>query len=801
MRVLWRNSIRIQYWHELIYGPSRIRFISVDEKPLYMCSMDGQKVLMRRGGKDCTAVERKAYTRQRLTGMTACPSWRLPSGEVPKYALLFKALSGDQILNQLVMPAGEDQFKVQFAPKGSYRTEQFCQYLDWLLPDVQSPIDAIVPIYDWASCHLSPFVSELLDHKGHYCELQIGGCITDEVQVPDVIIHKDLNQNWIKAEQLDTIDELSKNPDRIPTPSRQKIIERGWGVWRNLDHDRTVDGHLRCGVNLPLDGSKDFMIREKILPIWGDPLDPMPAARVKIKASLQQYYHTLDDAMSDSEKWQMIRVLLEEYDPHRAMREGEELADVHVDDDEDGGDDDDGGGDGQSPDTQTCAKSAKLHISCEAACPSEGAAPDLEADVNGDDASDCDDVGTALRTDAPPQPEFPSSFARVGGVSPAGLSLLPHETVEEQADRELSLPNRIAALRAMVVDLRAMGEDEQADAMERNMKRKRLADSQEAPHVKFLLRYNAIEKARKAAEERSAARRRDEELARLQAEQKLTELRTEETRAISNKMDKTMKMEKLREQIRVTDRKLAALKAGKRDEMLRERVAACLARRLQQMSSTKRQRLKSRADELDRAGVKNPIIDCPFRFDKDDRTPLFVVSVHDGGKSKKIWATDQFQHILFKGKRPQDLKPHEANPDDRLAELVRNTCPGYFHLLGLGYMYGAKRMIESSGYVADLAYVRMVWIYSKLMGKDVFKDGLYEWPPPEWESLISASSASKIGGGGNVAASSSASSSSRSKSDLNATSCGGAPSSSGRARSGCAGESASSSARPSSHTV
>ena len=90
---------------------------------------------------------------ERWAGMTACYS-RL--GPIQKWAALFKATDGSRI--HLRTP---EHVKVQFAPHGSYRTENVLDYLDWLLPDVEDPEQTEVPVLDWYSAHLADEGQEL----------------------------------------------------------------------------------------------------------------------------------------------------------------------------------------------------------------------------------------------------------------------------------------------------------------------------------------------------------------------------------------------------------------------------------------------------------------------------------------------------------------------------------------------------------------------------------------------------------------------------------------------------------------
>ena len=65
--------------------------------------------------------------------------------------------------------------RCQFQEKGSYRTEDVVEFLNWALPDAHRPEDSIVVLLDWFAPHCSDEVRELVNSKGHVLLLHGGG--------------------------------------------------------------------------------------------------------------------------------------------------------------------------------------------------------------------------------------------------------------------------------------------------------------------------------------------------------------------------------------------------------------------------------------------------------------------------------------------------------------------------------------------------------------------------------------------------------------------------------------------------
>jgi len=73
---------------------------------------------------------------------------------------------------------------VQFQERGSYRTEDVLEFLEWALEPAACPQESTIVMLDWFSAHLAPEVAELVARKGHLLILH-GGGVTGLEQVND----------------------------------------------------------------------------------------------------------------------------------------------------------------------------------------------------------------------------------------------------------------------------------------------------------------------------------------------------------------------------------------------------------------------------------------------------------------------------------------------------------------------------------------------------------------------------------------------------------------------------------------
>ena len=73
--VMFGNIIRMRVLHELLFGPGRLRFVNIDEKPFWINALCGCKVLARRGQRDVFIKEAAGKRHERWSGMSVAASW------------------------------------------------------------------------------------------------------------------------------------------------------------------------------------------------------------------------------------------------------------------------------------------------------------------------------------------------------------------------------------------------------------------------------------------------------------------------------------------------------------------------------------------------------------------------------------------------------------------------------------------------------------------------------------------------------------------------------------------------------
>ena len=170
----WVNCIRMNVLHQLLFGAGKLRYIGYDQKPFYFNSSLAQKTLAMKGSDKVPIKENVAASRERFTGMTTCPSWKLEPGDgvratadgVSGIAVLFRVATGENCTHRVRGKClGSENMLVQFAPKGSYRVEHVLRYLDWSLNPVATAAETIMVVLDWFSAHLDGRVDDAVHDK------------------------------------------------------------------------------------------------------------------------------------------------------------------------------------------------------------------------------------------------------------------------------------------------------------------------------------------------------------------------------------------------------------------------------------------------------------------------------------------------------------------------------------------------------------------------------------------------------------------------------------------------------------
>lgn len=354
--VFWRNVIRVRYYHSKMFPNKRLRCRSYDQKPMYFNQAGDQGTLACMDDWEISVREIDSASRARFTVMTKhvdkdadetmeqVAARSHGTGNPKRLGVLFKTKgSGERIRVGLNVP---DDVLLQFGPKGSYRAGTVVEFLKWDLGDADGDGDMEMVFLDWFSAHLDDDVRNLIKDKGHIVQYIPGGG-TPWVATLDTGCHAPYQREYTESEKSDHAAQLLAGAN-MPDYTRQACMDRAMAAWKDIPHARLCENEWdHVGVTLPLDGSEDHKLRHQCVPFWHE-LD-IPAARDRIKTLIDVGIRT-----GELHSWGQVYDLLEPYDAHAPLVEGEEsgrerLGDPNDDDDDDDegdGDNDDEDGDG-----------------------------------------------------------------------------------------------------------------------------------------------------------------------------------------------------------------------------------------------------------------------------------------------------------------------------------------------------------------------------------------------------------------------------------------------------------------------
>ena len=135
------------------------------------------------------------------------------------------------------------------------------------------------------SFHLMPKVQQALFKKG-YVFVVIGGGITGDIQTNDTNCHRDLNKHYRDLEMKLMLEQLEKDPIKIPSPSRNEMMSMLFQVCETLEIDIKREFKSLFVTNA-LDKSEDYLVLDKLFALIGDEMVDlwkklMPQNSVKI---------------------------------------------------------------------------------------------------------------------------------------------------------------------------------------------------------------------------------------------------------------------------------------------------------------------------------------------------------------------------------------------------------------------------------------------------------------------------------------------------------------------------------------
>jgi hypothetical protein len=251
--------------------------------------------------------------------------------------------------------------------------------------------------------------------------------------------------------------------------------------------------------------------------------------------------------------------------------------------------------------------------------------------------------------------------------------------------------------------------------------------------LRLHLREEAVQRQRQAEENRERIAKEDEDAVRLKLETKLAHLRLAAERTKTKRSSNKVRRAEIEQKEARAQAKLEANKEKQFQDRVAQQFAADLFGKLKGLSEKKRKVLTEVAGR--RRLNRFPSRLRHLWFADVKRSSLRMILPQRAGKEALVYASETFTWELFAGKRPQDLPPLVAHPVHRL-KLMFNAClPGWEQLLPRRWTIG--NLLGLSDHVADHAFLRGVWAYSRIIGKEHFPEGLWQWPPKAWDASSS----------------------------------------------------------------
>ena len=741
LRVFWANVLRVRFLHQaLSQETGELVFEGFDQKPLWFTAASQEKTLAPRGAEKVAVKENMPMTRSRFTAMTRC-RWPAPPSDGKEIAILFKAAGrGVRIRQTLRPPPG---VLLQFQEKGSYRLEDVLEYLEWIADRTRvagpaQPSDAPAPassqgpapasgqrrvvyLLDWFAPHLDPAIDDVVHSLGH-AVLRIGGHLTGLVQVEDTHCHGPMTRIYKQRESREAYEQLLVRPDQLPSTSRQTVMDRAFDAWNQVNHLVATRGFVSNGITNALDGSEDGLLRTEVAEFWV--AVDMPAVRLRAKEEVER-------AIADGSVvcFEGYTALLEKYDDHDALVEGQEAfgVDIRADDSVDSGAETVDGmdiGDGDGAGLEPSASGV------------EPCAPHVSPIAAGVELREAD-----MTTPRKAEPSTPGLEPSAPGLEPSTPGSAPSAFGTPISTKEgLKTPlqkKRSTTAAALEAVLSAGGDPELERQLRSRLRSLEAAcariDSPARLHVHDMLleRRQKVELARAECKAKDAAEKHAAMTLKLrQAEAEIAKSRGREAAAEAKKAQDDAKAAKA-DQLRLR------AKAEAETERLRLGFAAHLLVRVNtylrdaDAGQERRQRAARSAEKAAKRSAGLERIDPPFFWDAKTAglrtlTPAGrFTRLRAKAKKEVCWASPDFAFHLF-GKDNIGLD----EPVVRFRRLIERAMPNYFVVLSARYDLDAL-LAESNG-ILDLAFVRANWRYTHVVQSKCYRAGLCEWPPADF---------------------------------------------------------------------
>ena len=789
LRIFWSNVMRVRWLHAKLEPDSLLVFEGFDQKPLWFTAASQEKTLAIRGARKVAVKENLPMTRARFTAMTRC-RWPRPPADGKELAILFKAKGGERIRQGLSVPRG---VLLQFQERGSYRLEDCLEYLEWIL-DRSRAVGAasqenrrVVYICDWFAPHLDESLDDLVHAAGHAI-LRIGGHLTGLVQVEDTHAHAAYTAHYKRREMDESFDQLMLRPDRLPSTSRQTVMERALDAWQDTNHEAASQGFVGNGIANALDGSEDGKLTADVTDFWFE--IGMPRIRSQIEAEVVEAI-----ASGTVERFEDYYKLLEPYEDHAPFREGQEAFGVVEGDDDDDGDETPQGepdeDDDQPPaDPPPWPQAASQG---EMPPPAEGSISSCQPPPPQTSSSSC----------RPPPPQTSSSFGQPplalaasqagdeGPADPADSARQGDEVAGQSGDEDLfdpapsprqgdgqgdpsctprgkvaqgdgqgdryctprgkghkladsarksltdSVRKRHAVTVAALEAVRAAGGDAQLEEQLGNRMRalarsaKSIGDGRVELHAVHLERQKNVERLRAKSKQEDKEKKHMEMVVKArQAEAEIAKARSRESAAEAKKVVQ-LAQEEAASQASLRN-KAAALESHRRLHFAAHLVTQLREYLFDPTAGPGRVDRARRlaAEKAKRKAGCEPIALPNFWTHKtagfQNLSTVSHLCTRLRAKTEMLWASPDFAWACFGGSIKKQDDPKWA-----LRKLIDLLMPGYFELFGS--RYGMPNLIAEAQNSLDLAFLAANWRYTHVVKVKYYRCGLHEWPPTGFE--------------------------------------------------------------------
>jgi hypothetical protein len=355
LAISWKNIYRARLCFRLLYGETRrSKGLSddpvtshVDQKPLHFNEGDSKDLatLDLAGETDIILKTNVSASRSRLTcnTMVTHPKPPSPAPGIPyvdPVEILFK-LKTDRCIKGLRIP-GDVPMSVWYSESGSYNEEAFLNYLQRHLPELTperiADGDYRVLALDAFEVHKTAKVIAFANSRGYIVIGHRGGT-TAIGQWNDTDLHLPMEKEYLNLETLDFDAQLTQRPWRVPSRSRQSIINDIACVWASLPHEhigRKASKLTGWGIALPSmrgDGTFEHHAPEdscvgREAKIFFDEVD-MPRARAE---DLEIVLRAFQEGKIQS--WNDVQALMLPFESDDIQVQGQELLDGEIGDDD-----------------------------------------------------------------------------------------------------------------------------------------------------------------------------------------------------------------------------------------------------------------------------------------------------------------------------------------------------------------------------------------------------------------------------------------------------------------------------------